>query len=195
MKATAMAMLVLVAGAGAQADENVEHPERTVTACMAVFDSATYAARRQAVEMFASIGVNLEWRHKSGDCPPGAIVINVIGRTPLTLHPHALAYAQPYDGTHICVFYDRIAADRDSLTATRVLAHVLVHEITHILEGISRHSDQGVMKAQWGPSDFCEMRRKPLAFAPEDVLLIELGMTARAAAHNVPHNVLYSSSR
>jgi hypothetical protein len=191
MKATAITMLLVMAGAAVEADEDPAKAERTVTACMEVFDGWTLRAQWEATEMFAAIGVTLDWRHKSRDCPAGAILIKIIGRTPPALHPGALAYARPYEGTHICVFYDRIAESRDAPTATRVLAHVLVHEITHILEGINRHSDHGVMKAQWSQSDFCQMARKPLEFASEDVILIELGMAARAT----PHNVLYSSSR
>jgi len=38
-----------------------------------------------------------------------------------------------------------------------VLAHVLVHEVTHILQGIPRHSESGVMKAQWDSNDFAQM--------------------------------------
>src|ERR1022692_2423743 len=56
------------------------------------------------------------------------------------------------------------------------MAHVLVHEITHVLEGISRHSSTGIMKAQWNKNDFFEMRRKPLPFAQEDVNLIYDGL-------------------
>jgi hypothetical protein len=54
-------------------------------------------------------------------------------------------------------------------------------KITHLLQGISRHSDTGVMKAHWSGADFCEMRRKPLGFTVEDVDLIYRGLSARPA--------------
>jgi hypothetical protein len=51
---------------------------------------------------------------------------------------------------------------------------VLVHEVSHILEGVSRHSDSGVMKARWTGNDFA------LGFAQMDVELIHEGLDARA---------------
>jgi hypothetical protein len=60
-----------------------------------------------------------------------------------------------------------------------VLAHVMVHEITHILQGVSRHSESGIMKARWTNNDYQEMMFQPLPFAPEDVKLVQLGLDAR----------------
>jgi len=87
---------------------------------------------------------------------------------------------------HIVIFYDRVqqAAHPDLIPC--LLAHVLVHEITHILQGFSRHSDQGVMKASWDGSDYSAMAWKPLAFAREDIDLIHLGLAARAARAALP---------
>lgn len=60
-----------------------------------------------------------------------------------------------------------------------LLAHVLAHEITHILEGIARHSQQGLMKAKWDNKDYVRMRERSLKFTPEDVNLIYEGLLAR----------------
>ena len=49
------------------------------------------------------------------------------------------------------------------------------------MEGISRHSATGIMKARWDDNDYCAMRRKPLDFAQEDVDLIYAGLKARQA--------------
>jgi hypothetical protein len=57
-----------------------------------------------------------------------------------------------------------------------LLAHVLVHEITHILEGIPHHSQDGVMKAHWTPQDIVRMASRPLPFDPQDVALIQYGL-------------------
>jgi hypothetical protein len=61
-----------------------------------------------------------------------------------------------------------------------VLGYVLVHEITHILEGISRHSESGLMKAHWDKADFFYMRGNALRFAQEDIKLIYLGLEGRS---------------
>jgi len=53
-----------------------------------------------------------------------------------------------------------------------VLAHVLVHEITHVLEGVARHSASGIMKARWEGADYERMHFAPLPFAGEDLRLI-----------------------
>ena len=82
----------------------------------------------------------------------------------------ALAFARPYAGT-VVVFLDRV----EELNRNRgisVMAYVLVHEITHVLEEISRHSSTGIIKARLDYHDYFEMRRKPLPFAQEDVNLI-----------------------
>jgi hypothetical protein len=49
------------------------------------------------------------------------------------------------------------------------MAHVLVHEIVHLLERVDRHSGTGIMKARWTTADYQIMQREPLAFAQEDL--------------------------
>jgi hypothetical protein len=61
-----------------------------------------------------------------------------------------------------------------------LLAHILAHEITHVLQGINRHSVSGVMKAHWSNGDCLDMAGKPLAFTEEDVYLIHRGLKRRA---------------
>lgn len=96
------------------------------------------------------------------------------------LRPGALAYALAYEGVHIQVFYDRIAVSDPDLVPY-LLANVVVHEITHILQGIDRHSDSGIMKARWTAYDFTMMKRHQLGFTDFDVELIQCGLAARAA--------------
>jgi hypothetical protein len=52
----------------------------------------------------------------------------------------------------------------------------MVHEITHLLQGVTRHSDTGVMKARWTGTDFGGMRVTPLPFTRQDVELIYSGL-------------------
>jgi hypothetical protein len=69
-----------------------------------------------------------------------------------------------------------------------LLGHVLAHEITHILQGVARHSAEGVMKAHWTEDDFAEMSFKPLRFTEEDITLIHYGFErlARRAENEAP---------
>lgn len=52
------------------------------------------------------------------------------------------------------------------------LGNVLAHELTHALEGVARHSSEGLMKANWSGRDYDEMARGPLAFAAVDLELL-----------------------
>ena len=88
-----------------------------------------------------------------------------------------MAYAMPYreGGARIHVFVGRVAAMVPANRMGTLLGHVLVHEITHVLQGVSRHSAQGVMKAHWDTPDFRAMEVHPLPFDDLDVLLIHAG--------------------
>jgi hypothetical protein len=137
-----------------------------------------------ASKMFRRIGVTLVWV-VSGPCPPDGIRISLTGNTPETLQPGALAYALPYEGTHIRVFRDRIWANQPALVP-HLLAHVLVHEIIHILQGVNWHSGRGVMKVHWNRADISQMLWSELPIAQEDIDRVHAGMEKRAqlaAAH------------
>lgn len=175
-------MLVLIGAVAAGKDGMAVVPSITVRICQNsnVLGPVIGLAKLTAGSMFAQAGVRIEWwTHRQEPDPADQVItIDITSNTPETFHRGALAYAQPYEGVHIRVFYDRIellAGGRSKLPA--LLAHVLVHEIAHILEGISRHSQEGIMKAHWTPQDLHEMTRKPLPFEPCDVELIHLGLT------------------
>ena len=138
-----------------------------VAICMPlVGDDLLVRARDITQKMFAGIGVRIEWRHTGPSCPADALQVSLDSPTPASFYPYAFAYALPYEGTHIHVFYDRVQAAVVPGRVQQLLAHVLAHEITHILEGVVRHSTSGVMKAPWDADDYQQMAWKPLAFAP-----------------------------
>jgi hypothetical protein len=181
MTITRMAMMAALA-AGAQAGQ----PQQKVT--IYVQDSANVPsevripAQRLASQMFAGIGVTLEWSTGKPvrSSSEWLVVVELVTRTPPDLKPGAMAYALPYEGVHIRVFFDRIAP-APAPDRARLLAYVMVHEITHLLQGIDHHSDSGVMKAHWTDADLYEMRYKSHVFAAEDVALIYSGLSARQA--------------
>jgi hypothetical protein len=130
--------------------------------------------------MFAAIGISLKWAKgkPAVESSQPTIVIEVVTGMPENFHPGSLAYALPYEGSHITVLVDRIENMR---AASNVLAHVMVHEITHIVQGISRHSATGVMKERWTSGDFADMRFRPLPFTPLDKELLYSGLAQRTA--------------
>ena len=125
--------------------------------------------------MFASADIAVHWHnwpHTGERNPYRTIIVQLKQNTPDGFHPGALALTKPFEGVHITIFYDRIQRmDLPSLTC-RLVAHVMVHEITHLLMGIERHSATGVMKARWSWDDFYQMKQHPLPFEPEDVAAI-----------------------
>ena len=158
----------------------VQADEPSVAVCTEGNTDPRVAAASQSIasEMYAGIGVKIDWRHGFGGCPPQAIRISLVHFTRPTELPAALAYALPYQGSYIHVFYDRIAGHGGD-PLPYLLAHVMAHEIAHLLQGISRHSEQGLMKARWTGEDYESMMRKPLEFTGQDADLIHRGLAAR----------------
>jgi hypothetical protein len=177
-----MATMAVIAAGMVPAEDTVQAAQRHVNVCVeGRVDFGVKPAQAMASEMFAEIGVTVDWRQGLIECPPQGILISLTDRTPPDLRPGAFAYATLNEG-QVRLFYDRIAQVKPKLLLPHLLAHVLVHEITHVLEGISRHSAQGVMKAWWTPDDFNMMMWKPLPFTSEDINLIYPGLAARAGS-------------
>ena len=47
------------------------------------------------------------------------------------------------------VFYNRVAGFEDRVHMPEFLGNVLAHELAHALQGVARHSLEGLMKAVW----------------------------------------------
>jgi hypothetical protein len=157
-------------------------PERKVTFCFDYLPNPwlVNAAGRMASKIYAPIGVESDWRYMPRGCPRDGIQIHLRDDTPDTFHPGSLAYSLPFEGVHIEIFYDRILRTVEQRLAPYLLAHVLVHESAHMLEGVADHSETGMMRAKWDAFDLSQMAKAPLQFTPRDVLLIHLGMDKRA---------------
>jgi hypothetical protein len=135
-------------------------------------------AQTQASQILSNAGVRLDWRTNKKSCPADGIDVILSNDTSPGAYPGAMAYTTPYDARRIVVFYDR-TMKAVSPPEPWVLGYVLAHEITHDLQGISRHSKDGVMKEKWNRRDYVAMQRGTLAFAPDDIQLIRSGLRAR----------------
>jgi len=131
--------------------------------------------------MFATAGVHIDWRigHPKAQRSERPIVIEITSNTPESLRRGTLAYSYPFEGVHIRIFYYRLRNPYRPRATAMLLAHVMVHEITHILERVDRHSAEGLMKASWTPDDLVKMAYKPFPFDPADVVLIREGLANR----------------
>ena len=142
----------------------------------------TYRAKNKAAAIFAAAGVEITWR--SGKIKPAAcgeqppIHVRIVSRWASADHRKALASAMVYEGVHVTVSYERV---REAIPEApeMSMAYVLVHEITHILQGLDRHSETGLLKARWDWTDHYSIRWGLLALSPEDVELIHTGLAAR----------------
>lgn len=155
--------------------------------------------KSMADRMLAAADVKVEWRvGQPGSGASAGIVVSIrFADAPSQgLDPGALARAWPFgDGAHrIEVFDDRVrlVASASGIEVYKLMAHVLVHEITHIIERESHHSETGIMKAHWTRSDYLAMAWKPLPFAGEDLERIQaalertsrIGRTSSATPEN-----------
>ncbi len=143
-------------------------------------------AKALTSRMLATAGLALDWHSaETAVCrevhPRDTVRIEFAGETSADQHDGALAYAKPYQGSQIVVFYARIDRDaKGSAQASNLLAHVMTHEIAHLLQGVARHSETGVMKARWNQMDLDLMAYEPLPFEPADIELIRIGLARRA---------------
>lgn len=155
-----------------QVGKMVQASERTVIVCVQGNSiSGLKSARATATEMFAQVGIRMERRKGLGGWPPHGIQVSLADWTSEVLRSKAFAFATPGQDQDR-IFYDRVERVKPRLPVKigremlipYLLAHVLVHEITHVLQGTSRHSDRAVMKAGWRPEDFTSMFREQLPF-------------------------------
>jgi hypothetical protein len=115
---------------------------------------------------------------RAGEADPVFLMLQT--HTPEADFPSALGVALPLEGRHAWVFYDRVQrAAPDSRQLSALLAHVMAHEIAHLLQGLIRHSETGILKAQWSPTDCARMADFPLMFTRVDAILIRHGVEER----------------
>jgi hypothetical protein len=179
MKPTIAVATILALASTGKAKQHQVTPTETVIVCMDK-PPAVPMVQLTVSEIFARVGIAIAWR--GAKCPEDGIRVSVQTATPGNLRPGALAYSMPYERVHICVFYDRIHLFGAAEEAG-ILAYVIVHEITHILQGVATHSAEGVMKAEFTEDDRRRMaRREPLEFTPLDLKLIRDGIAGRTRA-------------
>jgi hypothetical protein len=154
-------------------------------------------AETKATRMFAEIGVRVQWLSQTARVIPVMAVAGCASKSPEAvivevvetggMGDSRLAFARPYarDGVRVTIFYKDVSNAGRHLPRAEaaILAHVLVHEITHVVEGVARHSKTGVMRPYWTDRDFAEMMFKPIRFAELDVLLLQNAIANIQTSH------------
>ncbi len=133
-------------------------------------------AQLVAGRMFATIRVRVAWAASLPKTVKGpAVRLIVVDQQP-DRDAAELAYAHPYapGPRPVVIMFSRVKAIAANVPGleSRLLAHVIVHEITHVLRGTTEHAETGVRKAQWTRDDYREMLRKPLPFTDLDAELV-----------------------
>jgi|RhiMetdeSRZDD1v2_1073273.scaffolds.fasta_scaffold942626_2 hypothetical protein len=175
MKSILLAMVLMAANSDAK-DEMAK-----VAVCLnyeSVEFNEAQRARLVASQIYAQIGVKLEWLF-CGSKRDGDVVIWFRHKAPNDLAPEVLAWALPYEGKTIEVFHDRVRQSTHSYLGD-LMGHVLAHEIAHVLQGIARHSQSGVLKPSWSAKERLAMSFRPLQFTQHDAELIRQGVSVRA---------------
>jgi hypothetical protein len=143
-------------------------------------------ARALATQMFATAGVRLEWCDRPEKCQDwhNRLVVTLVPAAPSRLASTARAEALAFQGRNISIYLDRMPATSGPGSAASAIlwAHVLVHEITHLLQASDYHAATGVMKAHWNSRDLAAMQIAPLSFTRFDVQMIHAGLAARRLA-------------
>ena len=132
---------------------------------------AKYLARK----MFANIGVSVNWdAGKPAPRETTVTTVRLVTCVPVQLKPGVLGYSviSPDSAAEVFVLVPRIRKAVDPELLPTLLAHLMVHELTHVMQKVGRHSETGLMKERWTTDDYTAMARKPLAFTPIDVNMI-----------------------
>jgi hypothetical protein len=152
------------------------------------------AGKILASGMFEKIGVHVNWRTGELSATRGdagnetlrkAFGIRTLKHAPESATAGALASARIVGaaGTEITVYKDRVLRflDNHSNLAGVGAGYVLAHELAHVMQGVVRHSESGILKAQWSNDDFEEMIFHKLVFTNFDVELVHKGLALQLA--------------
>jgi hypothetical protein len=187
MKTPATMILILISGALSHAQGRLDGEPSMVTAYIQFTigkppPQIVLSAEALASRIFAKAGVRMNWRmgRPKANREEQPILIDITSAAPKTFSRGRLAYALVFEGVHITIFWDRVRGAARPDGATSLLAHVLVHEITHILQRTQYHSLQGVMKARWTAEEIWQMAWKPLGFDRYGLELMHDGLVNRS---------------
>ena len=133
------------------------------------------ATRNLVTTLFGNAGVEIRWL--AAPTERALFRVRVVECAPTTASPEAMA-ATRIDQKSVTVYSDRVQrrlGKAHPAAAKVALAYVIAHELAHAMQGIPRHSESGILKAQWTNDDFTAMLFGRLQFAVHDLVMIRNG--------------------
>jgi hypothetical protein len=109
----------------------------------------------------------------------GWIVVALGSNAPAGVTNSALAYSTyGAKGPCVTILMNRLEGNLKAspIHGGSLLGHVLAHEICHVLQGVARHSLEGIMKGHWSLQETMDMPFRRLRFTEEDRELILIGL-------------------
>ena len=179
-RAAMVVAAVLISGPRAAADS--EAPRLTIQ--LQLLNDANVpadileSARQEVSAIYARAGIELI-RHDTPAAAPSVL------RFAAKIVPHSLGYGhdKPHvmgaalgetRGTIVYVFFGRVerfARSQRVLNST-MLAHVIAHEIGHLLLPKGWHSERGLMRGKWDRAQVDNAMRGKLTFTPDEIRTI-----------------------
>ena len=137
MNIAAITILATTIGVATQATGMDKAKDWSLKVCVenTVGFSILPLAEQVASQMFSAAGVTINWHQGLAGCPVEGIRVTLSplsDHAPSDLPPSAMAYALPYEGNHIVIFYDRLQRKVKGTQISTLLSQVLAHEVAWV---------------------------------------------------------------
>jgi hypothetical protein len=156
-------------------------------------------AERTAARVLSTGGAQVHWldcqqnSQEPEQCQnapdPSVLVLHLLpaGVTRRAAPSGSLGFAVPSEpGTFAAfagVFYDRVKRlSSRGFSEPVILGHAIAHELGHLLLGIERHSEDGIMKAEWHSKELEQAENATLVFNAGQRSRIRQNLRARVVA-------------
>jgi hypothetical protein len=139
------------------------------------------SAKAEATEIFARLGIELDWRAQS-PARDVHLTIRVINGMVKGTSKSAMGLAVPNrggPGSFLFAFLGRVEgfARHHDRPVAQILGHVIAHEMGHLLLPTVSHAKGGIMVAHWDRAQLEQLDRGWLTFTQEEVEDIRRSVT------------------
>jgi hypothetical protein len=139
------------------------------------------AARTELTRIYGRAGFELVWDRRGAERPSTRVTVKIVSYLPQPNRaaPYVMGVTVKHSDGRLAyvVFNEVVAFSRaHNVDLSTLLAHVIAHEVGHVLLPTGAHSPTGVMRATWDRSQIRDAQNGDLTFTAEEI------HTIRAAA-------------